>query len=88
MPKEGHGPVSVNGLYEISSELHNKLNAEKNLRAIHHICMENNIPFIHKRLDDVEPSPDGYDFARDARHVGRKTHLMAAQQFKDMYENI
>ena len=50
--------------------------------------MENNIPFIHKRLDDVELSPDGYDFARDARHVGRKTHLMAAQQFKDMYENI
>jgi len=78
------GAVWIEPTVEMASDLHNELNAEKNILAIKSLCDREHIPFIWLSINDLEPVD--FDFARDLAHVGRKAHDLVAIKMKQLFE--
>jgi len=76
-------PIWVTDTIEVASELHNTLNAKKNILAIQCLCYEQNIPFIWESIDDARAGVDKNDLARDLQHFGRKSHKIIADNFSN-----
>lgn len=68
----------------MANEANYALNREKNLIAISHICLENNIDFHHFRVDDLNMSKE--DYARDLMHFGIRYNKELAIKITNMLQ--
>ena len=68
---------------DLASELHNKLNAKKNILAIQCLCNEYDIPFIWETVDNARAGADKNDLARDLLHFGKESHNLIATRFSN-----
>lgn len=79
-------PIWVDGEHqrvELSSDLHNKLNAKKNILAIQCLCNDHDIPFIWENVDEARSGAHKNDLARDLSHFGKESHGLIAKRFSN-----
>lgn len=68
---------------ELGTDLHNRLNAKKNILAIQCLCYEHNIPFVWDTVDHARAGAIKNDLARDLKHFGKGTHKLIADNFSN-----